>query len=161
MPRPTCVYYIPQGNMGQSDSHPVLGPEAGGDVMWAGWGRWRKGGGTLSWASTIPSTHLSPLLAAVPLSTFLSSLSSGPPLFLRPGPSATVSASLSDGPKSPSSSSRIWEAPGFPLPVPALNPTQRSPVWPHSYLLSCGLHTCSSFPSPKHILLCAFKPHLS
>lgn len=78
-----------------------------------------------------------------------------PPLFLCPGPSVTLSASLGDGPNPLLPPLGSGKAPAFPLPVPALNPTRGSPVWPHSYLLSCGLQTCSGFPPPKHTLLFA------
>jgi hypothetical protein len=44
--------------------------------------------------------------------------------------------------------------PGFPppSPTPESHPEGGSPAWPHSNLLSCGLHTCSDVPSPKHTL---------
>lgn len=78
-----------------------------------------------------------------------------PPLFLHPGPSAKVSASLAERPNHlpPQGSGRLSASLSQ---SPPLHPTRGSPVWPHSYLLSCGLHTCPGFPSPKHTLLCAF-----
>ena len=113
-----------------------------GGVMGAGRGRWRKGGGTLSWAPTRPPIHVSPFPA-------------DPVARPSPGPSATVPASLADGPNHlpPPGSGRLLASFSQPPPLPL---TRGSPVWPHSYLLSCGLHTCSGFPSHQHPLLCAF-----
>lgn len=78
-----------------------------------------------------------------------------PPLFLYPGPSAAVPASLADGPNHlpPPGSGRLPASFSQSPPLPL---TRGSPVWPHSCLRSGGLHTCSGFPSPKHTLLCAF-----
>lgn len=50
----------------------------------------------------------------------------------------------------------LWDPGGSRLPSSSPRPSippGGSSVWPHSYLLSCGLHTCSVFPSPKHTLL--------
>lgn len=78
-----------------------------------------------------------------------------PPLFLYPGPSAAVPASLADGPNHlpPPGSGRLPASFSQSPPLPL---TRGSPVWPRSCLRSGGLHTCSGFPSPKHTLLCAF-----
>lgn len=155
MPGPTRLHCTPLGK-GETVRHPT--PSWGlrlGGVMRARRGCWRKGGGTLSQAPTRPLIHSlpspSPVLRLGP--------GSGPPLFLHPGPSAMVSASLADGPNH------------LPLPgsgrllaslsqSPPLQPTPGSPVWPLSYLPSVGLHTCSGFPSPKHSPL-RLQPHLS
>lgn len=124
--------------------------------MKAGWGCWQRDGGSRSWASTILPIHLFPFPAgSSPFQSFAWARGLLPPLFLHPSPSVTASTSLDDGPDPLLPPPGIWEAPGFPLPVPALNPTRGSPVWPHSYLLSCGLQTCSGFPPPKHTLLFA------
>lgn len=115
-------------------------------------GCWRKGGSTLSWASTItPSKYfhppLSPLsvLPLAPVSVHPSSCALAPQRCSLPR-SLRVQITfflLQDLGLSglPSSS-----------PRPSIPPWGSS-TWSHSYLLSSGLHTCSGLPSPKYTIL--------
>lgn len=122
--------------------------------MRAGWGCWGRGGGTPSWVSTIVPKHLFPFPAG--RSPFRSSAWARAlvhPYSCNPGPSVTVSTSLHDGPDHllpPPGSGRLPASLFQSLPS---IPPAGSLVWPHSYLLSCGLHTCFGFPPPKHTLL--------
>lgn len=128
MPRPTCVHCTPLGK-GETVRLPTpfWALRLGAGVMRAGWGFWRKGGGTLSWASTIPpSRYRLPLSFPLPLLCLGPGL--GPPLFLSPGSSEMVSTSFTDGPNHllPPPGSRRLPAPLFQSPP--LNPTRGSSV---------------------------------
>lgn len=152
MPGPTCKHCTPLGT-GEVVRFPTPSWTLRlGGVRRAGLGCWRKGRGTLSRVLTIlPSKHLHPLPSPFQLfawaraSVHPSSCALAP---RRSSPLPSLIAQIS------SSSSRIWEAPATFFQSPPLNPTLVSPVWPRSYLQSCGLHTCL-VPLPANTLSCA------
>lgn len=119
--------------------------------MRAGQEYWRKGGSTLSWASTIiPSKYFHPPLSSLPVLRLA-------PASVHPS-SCALAPQRCSLPLSLMAQITFFLLQDLRLPAtlfqsPPLNPTWGSPTWSHSYLPSSGLHTCSGLPSPKHTIL--------